>query len=136
MHNQIEKKHTKYSLKKITSNYLLQFGIFGLKIKTFQRLTKNDLITIEWFLKKKIKQVALKNKIKFWNLMVLNTNLTKLSPESRMGKGKGAIFTQALFLRPGVILFEFDNLSYLSYLFYLLKKICIKIYNYKKIWIF
>ena len=43
--------------------------------------------------------------------MQLNKTLTKLSLESRMGKGKGSIYTRALFLKKGSIIYEFSNIS-------------------------
>ncbi|MGH1163429.1 ribosomal protein L16 [Bacillus mycoides] len=65
----------------------------------------------------------------------MNLNLTKLNLESRMGKGKGSIYENAIFLKPGMILYEFDNfpISQKIKLFkYLKKKIFAKIiYIYK-----
>ena len=40
-----------------------------------------------------------------------NQTLTKLNPESRMGKGKGLFFTKTAFIKPGMILFETDKLT-------------------------
>ena len=42
----------------------------------------------------------------------LNRTLTKLSLESRMGKGKGPIYTKVLFLEKGSIIYEFENLKF------------------------
>jgi len=106
-----KKSHSKYSTKNLNKSHLIQFGKIGFKSLGFQCLKKNELNTIEWLISKKIKKLHFKKKIKFWNLISLNLNLTKLSPESRMGKGKGFIYTQAIFIRPGIILFEFDNLT-------------------------
>lgn len=47
-----------------------------------------------------------------------------------MGKGKGAIYTEAFFLRPGSILFEFEGISkqqLIELLSFLKKKVSFKI---------
>jgi ribosomal protein L16/L10AE len=41
----------------------------------------------------------------------MNSTLTALSPESRMGKGKGSIYTKSCYVKPGQILFEFSGVS-------------------------
>ena len=43
--------------------------------------------------------------------MQLNKTLTKLSLESRMGKGKGSIYTRVLFLKKGSVIYEFVNIN-------------------------
>lgn len=109
----VEKKnHCSYSLKKGSPSHLLRFGKFGIKTLSFCRLTKKQLDLMEWILIKKLKMVNNKKPFKFWNLINLNLNLTKLSLESRMGKGKGSIYTKAVFLKPGTVLFEFDKLQF------------------------
>jgi ribosomal protein L16/L10AE len=41
----------------------------------------------------------------------MNSTLTALSPESRMGKGKGSVYTKSCYVKPGQILFEFSGVS-------------------------
>nr|AHX02519.1 ribosomal protein L16 [Schizymenia dubyi] len=108
----LKKTHNRYSLKSGQANSILRFGKYGIKVITFGRLTKEQLESILWILLKKLKFLSNNKKtFKFWNLLILNSTLTKLSSESRMGKGKGAIYTTALFIKPGTIIFEFDNIS-------------------------
>nr|AHX02543.1 ribosomal protein L16 [Sebdenia flabellata] len=108
----IEKKtHNNYSLRNNQPNSLLKFGRYGIKVISFGRISEKQLKSIEWILLQKMRVVTSRKPIKFWNLVKLNLNLTKLSLESRMGKGKGNIYTKAMFLKPGIILFEFDKIS-------------------------
>jgi ribosomal protein L16/L10AE len=41
----------------------------------------------------------------------MNSTLTSLSTESRMGKGKGAIYAKFCYIKPGQIIFEFSGIS-------------------------
>jgi ribosomal protein L16/L10AE len=54
----------------------------------------------------------------------LNKTLTKLPLESRMGKGKGSIYTKVVFLKKGFVLYEFQNIKNQSMkeLFYFFRK--------------
>ena len=108
------KTHNKYCHKPYLSNRILRFGKFGIKAASFNRISEAQLKSLEWSITRKLKELSNNNKksFKLWNLINLNLNLTKLSQESRMGKGKGAIYSKAVFLKPGVILFEFDKVSY------------------------
>ena len=106
------KTHNNLSLKNNQPTHLVQFGKFGIKSITFGIISQKQLDAIEWALMKKIKSLANKKNVKFWNLLTLNLNLTKLSLESRMGKGKGSIYTKSVFLKPGTMLFEFDRISF------------------------
>ena len=109
----IEKKNQKsYSLRKSSPNHLLRFGKFGIKASSFSRISKKQLDLLEWTLIKKLRERTNKKSFKLWNLVTLNLNLTKLSLESRMGKGKGSIYIKAVFLKPGRVLFEFDRVQY------------------------
>nr|YP_010164459.1 ribosomal protein L16 [Polyopes lancifolius]QRM91054.1 ribosomal protein L16 [Polyopes lancifolius] len=108
-----KKTHNKYSYKSGLPNHILRFGKFGIKVASFNRISEKQLKAIEWSLIRKLKEVSNNKKtFKLWNLALLNLNLTKISLESRMGKGKGAVYSKAVFLKPGMILFEFDNVSY------------------------
>lgn len=107
-----KKTHNSYSLKYSHCNHTLKFGRVGIKVLSFGRLTDNQFISIERSLLKLLKNVTNNKKlIKIWSLISFNLTLTKLSSESRMGKGKGAIYSKAVFLRPGTILFEFEGIS-------------------------
>nr|YP_010888140.1 ribosomal protein L16 [Fushitsunagia catenata]WJJ67917.1 ribosomal protein L16 [Fushitsunagia catenata] len=107
-----EKKTQKpYSYHKACPNHLLRFGKFGIKALSFSRITKKQLDLLEGILTKKLRARTNKKSFKLWNLISLNLNLTKLSLESRMGKGKGQVYTKAVFLKPGTMLFEFDKVQ-------------------------
>ena len=121
----LKKKHEIYSLKYNQSNKVVRFGKFGIKVLTFNRINETQLNSINRFLLYYIKKISSnKKKIKVWNFLRLNITLTKLNSESRMGKGKGNIYTKAIFLKPGVIIFEFSEITkpQILELFYHLKK--------------
>nr|AHX02472.1 ribosomal protein L16 [Riquetophycus sp. HSY-2014a] len=107
-----KKTHNLYSVKYNQNNYTICFGEFGIKSNSFGKLTKIQLDSLERLLINFLKKITNnKKKIKIWNLIFFNLTLTKLSSESRMGKGKGAVYTKAFFLKPGTIIFEFNGLS-------------------------
>ena len=59
-----------------------------------------------------------------------NDSLTKLSLESRMGKGKGSVYIKSKFFKPGTLLLEFTKLpkQYENELFtFIQKKIKLKL---------
>nr|YP_009490428.1 ribosomal protein L16 [Gracilaria tenuistipitata]ARU07659.1 ribosomal protein L16 [Gracilaria tenuistipitata]AWH62567.1 ribosomal protein L16 [Gracilaria tenuistipitata]AWH62592.1 ribosomal protein L16 [Gracilaria tenuistipitata var. liui]AXI97769.1 ribosomal protein L16 [Gracilaria tenuistipitata] len=126
-----KKTQNKYPLKFKQSNHILKYGRFGIKSMSFSRLTENQLNALKWVLLKKLKQLTNNKKsYRFWTLLSMNFVLTKLNLESRMGKGKGSIYTHAIYVRPGMILFEFDNVTeqQMKILFnYILKKISLKV---------
>jgi ribosomal protein L16 len=107
-----KKYHNKY--KKITSykRHVLKFGSFGIKSSTAGRLTEIRINTLLRLINRNLK-IFSKNSssIKFWNLIFMNSTLTALSPESRMGKGKGSVYTKSCYVKPGQILFEFSGVS-------------------------
>lgn len=105
------KFHNNYSITKFQKKHILQFGVYGFKVLHTVRLTDTQLKNIIWLIKKKLQEISKKNYVKFWSLISLNLVLTTLGLESRMGKGKGIVSSKAVFLKPGTILFEFDNLS-------------------------
>nr|AHX02422.1 ribosomal protein L16 [Ceramium japonicum] len=106
-----KKKHKNYSHFNQKKNHVLQFGFFGLKTTQYFCLTQAQLNTLVWLIKFKLKKVANKNNAKLWVSAAPNLTLTKLGAEARMGKGKGTFYAKALFLKPGNILFEFDNIT-------------------------
>nr|WOA02283.1 ribosomal protein L16 [Gloiopeltis furcata] len=106
------KKHNSYSTKKKQPNSILQFGRFGIKALSFGRLTENQFNLISRGLAKYLKKITGgKKTARFWPRKTFNLTLTKLSSESRMGKGKGSVYTRGVFLRPGDIIFEFEGVS-------------------------
>lgn len=107
-----QKMRKDYSLKIKHSNHILNFGRFGIKTTSFGRLTKLQMSSLNYFIMKIIQNFKNKKKsIKVWNFLFLNISLTKLNSESRMGKGKGSVYTKAVFLKPGSMLFELDGVS-------------------------
>nr|AYR06607.1 ribosomal protein L16 [Renouxia sp.] len=107
----IKKLHNSYPLSLTYSKHVLKFGIIGFKAMSSECLTKEQLDSVTWILKKKLKSLINNKTPKVWSLILLNRTLTCLSAESRMGKGKGTVYTQAFFVKPGFILFEFSNIS-------------------------
>nr|YP_011017631.1 ribosomal protein L16 [Campylaephora kondoi]WQF69454.1 ribosomal protein L16 [Campylaephora kondoi] len=105
------KLHNNYSTVSIQNRHLLQFGNFGFQILTYSRLTDKQIKTIFWLVQTNLKKYTTKQVVKFWFLVFPNLTLTKLSLESRMGKGKGLIDTTAVFIKPGTLICEFDNVS-------------------------
>nr|YP_009511918.1 ribosomal protein L16 [Gracilariopsis mclachlanii]AXI97845.1 ribosomal protein L16 [Gracilariopsis mclachlanii] len=126
-----KKTHNKYLLKYKQSTHILRYGCFGIKSISFGRLSEKQLNTLKWSILRKLKLLTNNKKVfRFWDLLVMNLTLTKFNLESRMGKGKGAIYTKASYIRPGMILFEFDNLTnqqIKDLFFYISKKISLKI---------
>nr|YP_009511817.1 ribosomal protein L16 [Gracilaria ferox]AXI97694.1 ribosomal protein L16 [Gracilaria ferox]UAD89645.1 ribosomal protein L16 [Gracilaria ferox] len=126
-----KKTHNKYLLKLNQSNHILKYGRFGIKSLSFSRLTETQLNALKWIILKKLKLITNNKKsFRFWISLSLNLALTKFNIESRMGKGKGSIYTHAVYIRPGMILFEFDSLTeqQMQSLFdYILKKVSFKI---------
>ena len=106
------KAHNSYSLKYNQNISFIKFGKFGIKILSFGNLTENQFNSINRSLANHLKKsIGDKKKVKVWSLVLLNSSVTKLSSESRMGKGKGNVYNKAVFLKPGTILFEFSEIS-------------------------
>ena len=114
----LKKTHTPRNTRTLTcSNHLLKFGSCGFKVLTTIRLTKQQLESLDRILIRKIKSLIGHSKnYRIWSLITPNKTLTKLSPESRMGKGKGSVFTEAAFLKKGTVLYEFKNIKHLQIL--------------------
>lgn len=122
----IKKSHKKYSKTLAYTRHALKFGNFGFKITTPTNLTKEQLVSFERALQKKIRKLVTNSKeYKFWCLVSTNTTVTKLSLESRMGKGKGAVCTESVFIKPGCIIYEMQNvkLNHVLELFTFFKKL-------------
>nr|YP_011017706.1 ribosomal protein L16 [Griffithsia okiensis]WQF69529.1 ribosomal protein L16 [Griffithsia okiensis] len=124
------KTHNKFSNNFNQSKHLLKFGTFGIKVLENYLIEKSKLDSLHFILIRKFKNLESKKKIKVWNYLILNYSLTKLPLESRMGKGKGAIFSSGIFLNSGNIIFEFSNINLneaLEIFFCINKKISIKL---------
>ena len=109
----ILKKTHKLNTKNLTySRHLLKFGTYGLKVLSDLHLTKDQIVSIERNLTKKLKDLSsATSKLKFWSFLQVNKTLTKLSLESRMGKGKGPIHTEVLYIKKGTLIYEFNILK-------------------------
>lgn len=112
------------SLKNINKTDVLHYGYYGIKSCQFNKLTDKNIDFLKKLLEKHISFLAQKKKIKIWNKLVTNLTFTKISSESRMGKGKGPIIGKFTFVRPGQIIFELEKIP-----FSLIKKIFAKIYK-------
>nr|WCH57824.1 ribosomal protein L16 [Hypnea edeniana] len=125
--NLYSKSQIKYKTKSNQPNCILRKGNYGIKSISFGRLTEKQLIFLETMIIKTSRKIVTSRKsIKIWSKVVLNFNLTKLSSESRMGKGKGSIYTQGVFIKPGSILFELESCLYSQarYILSQIKKCC------------
>nr|YP_009114016.1 ribosomal protein L16 [Gelidium elegans]AGW30455.1 ribosomal protein L16 [Gelidium elegans] len=103
------KTHNKYKIKGKKKFNFLTLGSFGLKAISCSRITKEKWESIQWALRKKFKAKLGAKQNKIWGLVELNNSLTKQNLESRMGKGKGLVYTKSKFVREGTLLFEFDS---------------------------
>ena len=93
-------------------NHLLKTGSYGFKIMSNIQITEKQATSIERILKSRLKKFSIQlQKVKLWKKINLNKTLTKLSLESRMGKGKGSVYTKVLFLKKGSIMYEFKNIK-------------------------
>nr|WCH57800.1 ribosomal protein L16 [Hypnea spinella] len=108
--NLSNKSQILYNYKYNQSDCILRKGQYGIKSMSFGRLTVKQITFLENMIIKISKKIInSKKSVKIWNKVVLNFNLTKLSSESRMGKGKGSVYTQGVFIKPGKILFELES---------------------------
>nr|YP_011017825.1 ribosomal protein L16 [Pseudoceramium tenerrimum]WQF69701.1 ribosomal protein L16 [Pseudoceramium tenerrimum]WQF69737.1 ribosomal protein L16 [Pseudoceramium tenerrimum] len=104
------KYHNNYSKHFLQKRHILNFGTYGFKVVSFTRISENRLNSVIWLVASKLKKFKAKKNYKVWFLVFPNLQLTKLSLESRMGKGKGPINSYASFIKSGTILCEFENL--------------------------
>nr|YP_011017775.1 ribosomal protein L16 [Pseudoceramium inkyui]WQF69621.1 ribosomal protein L16 [Pseudoceramium inkyui] len=105
------KQHNNYAKHLLQKRHTLNFGMYGFKVITFTRISESRLNSINWLIKNKLKTFKTNKNYKIWFLVFPNLQLTKLSLESRMGKGKGPVNSYASFIKSGTILCEFENLS-------------------------
>nr|YP_009040939.1 ribosomal protein L16 [Pyropia kanakaensis]AIB08159.1 ribosomal protein L16 [Pyropia kanakaensis]AIB08217.1 ribosomal protein L16 [Pyropia kanakaensis] len=99
------------------TSHLVKRGQFGLRSLEYKQVDIKQINSIKMKILKEIK-VLEKNtslgKIKIWFYMRPKQAVTKLSPETRMGKGKGPIVSHCCYIRPGQLIFELSNLSKLK----------------------
>lgn len=109
------KTHKLYKIKYNQNNSNLKYGQFGIKVVSFDKITQVKLNAIDRLVTNFLKNLTNnKKEIKIWKPIVFNFTLTKLSSESRMGKGKGSAYTKAIFLKPGTVLFEIKGITFLQ----------------------
>lgn len=137
MNNNYNKKfsktHNKYKYDHLSySNHLPKFAKFAVKIFSHDQITIDQIVLLH----KKLILILINQKIKIWNLCYMNQQLTKLSAESRMGKGKGNVYNHAIFTKPGYILFEIEgiqNLIWLNTIKKIKKKLPFKLLGIKRL---
>nr|YP_011017037.1 ribosomal protein L16 [Pterocladiella capillacea]WQB61715.1 ribosomal protein L16 [Pterocladiella capillacea] len=105
-----KKTHNKYKLKGSNKFQFIRSGRFGIKTISAGRVVKEKWILVERALQRKFKLLLGHKRSKIFSSLEFNNSLTKLSLESRMGKGKGIVYAKSKFLKPGTLLFEFTRL--------------------------
>ena len=110
------------SLKKTKKTDVLYYGYYGIKSCQLNKLTLKNVDFLKKNLEKHFSFFLQKKKVKIWNKIVPNLTNTKISSESRMGKGKGSVVEEFSFIRPGQIIFEVEKIPLL-----LMKKVFVKV---------
>lgn len=104
-----KKMHFKFKNSFMCQKHLLKVGFFGFKIVKTVCISKNQEDYVRLFILKTLKLLTSKKiKICFYSNSFYSK--TKLSAESRMGKGKGEIFEYFGYYKKGFILFELTEL--------------------------
>ena len=128
---QIRKKtHNKELIRGRKKFQFLNYGTLGIKAISSGRIIEKKWELLQKALHKKIKLTCGANRCKIWSPLEFNNTLTKLSLESRMGKGKGSIHASSKFIREGEILIEFSGIpkhKQKDIVFFLQKKLSFKI---------
>nr|QKZ95169.1 ribosomal protein L16 [Pyropia pulchra] len=113
--NNLTRQHKVKKKKNINqTSHIIKRGQFGLRSLEYKQVDIKQVNNIKIKMLKEIKAMEKKNnlgKIKVWFYMKPQHAVTKLSPETRMGKGKGPIISHCCYVRPGQLLFELSNLS-------------------------
>nr|AHB34961.1 50S ribosomal protein L16 [Neoporphyra perforata]AHB35410.1 50S ribosomal protein L16 [Neoporphyra perforata]AHB35437.1 50S ribosomal protein L16 [Neoporphyra perforata]AIB08098.1 ribosomal protein L16 [Neoporphyra perforata]AIB08187.1 ribosomal protein L16 [Neoporphyra perforata] len=115
--NNFTRQYQKIKQSKNQTSHLIKRGQFGLRSLDYKQVDIKQINSIKKLIQKEIKLLEKKTnvgKIKIWFYMFPNKAVTKFSPETRMGKGKGAIISQCCYVRPGQLLFEFSSLPKLK----------------------
>ena len=110
------------SFKKTSKTDVLCYGYYGIKSCQLSKLTSKNLDFLKKSLEKHFSFFSQKKKTKIWSKVVTNLTYTKISSESRMGKGKGSVIGEFSFIRPGQVIFEVEKIP-LS----LMKKVFVKV---------
>ncbi len=86
--------------------YELNFGSFGLKALTPERITARQIEAARRAITREMKRVG-----KVWIRIFPDLPVTDKPAEVRMGKGKGSVEYWAARVHPGRIMFEIDGVS-------------------------
>nr|BBH10668.1 ribosomal protein L16 [Palmaria palmata] len=106
-----KKLHNKYKTCSSYNSHILKFGEYGFKAHKSSVLTEANIDLLQRSLSKFLKKISKGSKVtKYWNRLQVNSTVTRLSLESRMGKGKGAILHKILYVKKGQIIFEFSSI--------------------------
>lgn len=105
-----KKHYIKYKFNLKFKKHLLKFGFIGFKVIVFHRISKKKEEYLKLLILKKLKEIS-KQKIKIWFFSLCFFNLTRLPPDSRMGKGKGEVWETYSFYKKGFVLFEIKGIS-------------------------
>nr|YP_009114085.1 ribosomal protein L16 [Palmaria palmata]AHB62148.1 ribosomal protein L16 [Palmaria palmata] len=107
-----KKLHNKYKTCSNYNSHILKFGVYGFKACKSSVLTETNIDLLQRSISGFLKKISKGSKTtKYWNRLQVNSTTTSLSPESRMGKGKGAILHKILYVKQGQIIFEFSSIS-------------------------
>lgn len=91
---------------KASRNIKLNFGEYGLQALESTWLTSKQIEAVRKTIIRYTKKVG-----NLWINIFPHKSITARSPESRMGSGKGAVSYWVAIIKPGIILFELNNLS-------------------------
>lgn len=103
-----KKQHNKYPNSYEYRKNTLRFGEKGLKVINSHKITEDQFSKMSKNLKKALSSSS---HVKWWCRVHINSTATKLSQESRMGKGKGSINHNYAYVKAGCVLYEFSDLT-------------------------
>jgi len=122
----IKKKLHKYKLKnksyRLSNNYKITYGNFGLKSITNALITYRTIENIRRKLSKQFKKIHIYNKTKIYIKLHEWKPYTHKPMLSRMGKGCGAISLWKTFIRKRIVFIEFSTLEKESIIKKIVKK--------------
>lgn len=93
--------HHKCKLKNIVQNHVLFYGSWGITATEPGIITAKQIEATRRIVSKYTKNIG-----KMWVKIFPDHSLSKKAKDSRMGSGKGAIFSWVYVVNPGNILFE------------------------------
>lgn len=102
--------------------HVVRFGSYGIKAigpfkkQNYMKFTAKQIEAVRRALLKKLKpdgggSGGSRRNVKVWMRVFPDRPCTRLTPEARMGKGKGDVDHYAAAVRPGQIIFEFGSTS-------------------------